>query len=632
MILSFTTPLGLFYGPLLPHNSWPLPWPSPYSNTLAPSMYPRNTLPPPLLPCSKSHPPLSQQTGNQLVYRYPRGDTLERHLAVHNAVAEDSGEYRCIASVGAVDSDPYIVFINVVERDTRYVSLRADDPVIAKSRNPLIWVLRIRAHPTPEFIWRKRDKVVLNTAASALPETSRYGIDVSLFDQGEVLAKISSPSLADVGNYTLEARVNGSNVSDAITLTFVMDAAPEIPSLHAFPARSMWHTNDPFKISCEAHGFPRPAVALQFMACFERSACTSDAFAPVQGDQGQNELDADAAATTQSDLDAVRERRDWVGRASTPGFYRCVADNEHGESKSKPLPFYVTEAPENETLSVEARVNGVPKSRQELAILEGDNVTLTCYGNKMLTSEKLHWLVNGKPLEETSTFVNDTSQYSYITKIVIENATLDRNNTAVVCADQENPEFSVTKEIYVEAMQAPTWKDNQLKLQSSYTKQEADKLTLRCPADGVPPPEVLWFKDNEQLSEDTYRRISGQELEFFFLKASNTGEYKCMVRNRAGTIEARTFVTVNDNNPFDAKTMIIIVSISIVVVVVIIIFFCVRIYTDRKRAYTLRLEDHRMFVEGAPENLNPDIGLDQQADLLPYDTKYEVQRDSIIFD
>ncbi|XP_063602590.1 vascular endothelial growth factor receptor 1-like isoform X2 [Penaeus indicus] len=581
-------------------------------------------------------PATSNATGNQLVYRYPRGDTLERHLAVHNALAEDSGEYRCIASVGAVDSDPYIVFINVVERDTRYVSLRADDPVIAKSRNPLIWVLRIRAHPMPDFIWRKRDKVVLNTAAGALPETSRYGIDVSLFDQGEVLAKISSPSLADVGNYTLEARVNGSDVTDAITLTFVMDAKPEIASFHSFPARSMWRTNDRFKISCEAHGFPRPAVALQFMACFEKDACASDKFVPVQGDQAQNELDVDAVATSQDDLDAVRERRDWVGRASTPGIYRCVADNVHGESVSSHLPFYVTEAPENETLSVEALVNGVPKSRQELAIIEGDNVTLTCYGNKRLTSEKLHWLVNGKALEEPSAFVrrrpNNSSQYSYITMFVIETATLERNSTAVVCADHANPDFSVTKEIYVEAMQAPTWKVSQPQLQSSYSLHEEDKLTLQCQADGVPPPEVLWFKDGNRLRTDAYWFIRDQELDFMYLKASNTGEYKCVVTNRAGTIEAKTYVTVADNNIVDVKTMIIIVSISIVVVVVIIIFFCVRIYTDRKRAYTLRLEDHRMFVEGAPENLNPDIGLDQQADLLPYDTKYEVQRDSIIFD
>ena len=38
-----------------------------------------------------------------------------------------------------------------------------------------------------------------------------------------------------------------------------------------------------------------------------------------------------------------------------------------------------------------------------------------------------------------------------------------------------------------------------------------------------------------------------------------------------------------------------------------------------------------MFMEGDPSSLNPDMSLEQQAELLPYNTKYEVSRDSIIF-
>ncbi|KAG0729231.1 Vascular endothelial growth factor receptor 3 [Chionoecetes opilio] len=37
-------------------------------------------------------------------------------------------------------------------------------------------------------------------------------------------------------------------------------------------------------------------------------------------------------------------------------------------------------------------------------------------------------------------------------------------------------------------------------------------------------------------------------------------------------------------------------------------------------------------MEGDPSSLNPELSLEQQADLLPYNTKYEVSRDSIIFD
>lgn len=71
-------------------------------------------------------------------------------------------------------------------------------------------------------------------------------------------------------------------------------------------------------------------------------------------------------------------------------------------------------------------------------------------------------------------------------------------------------------------------------------------------------------------------------------------------RNRAGALEAETYVTVNDDTLFDSKTMIIIVSISIVVMVVIIIFFCVRIYTDRVKGVlvpaVVRNVKHRVCV------------------------------------
>lgn len=38
-----------------------------------------------------------------------------------------------------------------------------------------------------------------------------------------------------------------------------------------------------------------------------------------------------------------------------------------------------------------------------------------------------------------------------------------------------------------------------------------------------------------------------------------------------------------------------------------------------------------MFIEGDPSSLSPEISLEEQAELLPYNTKYEVSRDSIIF-
>lgn len=54
-------------------------------------------------------------------------------------------------------------------------------------------------------------------------------------------------------------------------------------------------------------------------------------------------------------------------------------------------------------------------------------------------------------------------------------------------------------------------------------------------------------------------------------------------------------------------------------------------FNPQKRALDLQLKEQMLFNEGDPASLNPEIGIDQQAELLPYDTKYEVPRDSIIF-
>ncbi|XP_042875758.1 vascular endothelial growth factor receptor 1-like [Penaeus japonicus] len=635
-------------------------------------------------------PDESNATGNQLVYRYPRDPLLERHLAVHDAVEEDEGEYKCIARAGSVESEAYRVFIKIVDKNKKYVFLRSDDPVISENHNPLSWLLHIRSHPKPEFIWRKRDKVLLDTTAGMPQDTGKYSIDTSLFDQGEVLAKITSPTLADVGNYTIEARINGTDVADTITLTFTMEAEPKILSFHSFPPKSMWQTKDRFKISCEAEGYPKPKVVLEFKDCFKKDDCEQKEFVLVEG-QKYNELHPDTEAE-QDEGEAVRAKSDWVGRASMPGFYRCVAENDQGRSESNSFSFYVTDAKENETLSLEAMVNGVPRPGQDLSILEGDNVTFTCYGNKMLTSKNLEWRANGNQLSEGGSLAKELqtkhSDYSYITKIVMENAALRDHNTTLVCVDTSNSEFSVMKKINVKATKPPTWIGNKKQIENSYSLQERENLTLRCQASGVPAPEVIWIKVGRlQLPcleipcclmifimvirsivmiviiiiirviiiiiiipfaiiiivtllhhNKSYHYQHNHQHNYYHHNHYQHYHHKhqlhfhfhlpTQVKNRAGTIQARTYVAVKDNS----ITMFIIVSISIAVMVIIIIFFCVRIYTDRKRAYTLRLEDHRMFIEGSPENLNPDIGLDQQADLLPYDNKYEVSRDSIIFD
>lgn len=56
---------------------------------------------------------------------------------------------------------------------------------------------------------------------------------------------------------------------------------------------------------------------------------------------------------------------------------------------------------------------------------------------------------------------------------------------------------------------------------------------------------------------------------------------------------------------------------------------CVRIRRERKLFRELKAAGLANFEEGNPDSINPDLALDEQADLLPYDKKYEFPRDRL---
>nr|WOX59908.1 receptor tyrosine kinase PVR1A1 [Carcinus maenas] len=183
----------------------------------------------------------------------------------------------------------------------------------------------------------------------------------------------------------------------------------------------------------------------------------------------------------------------------------------------------------------------------------------------------------------------------------------------------------------VTEMVKPVWKVKPER--KDYSKIKNDNLTLSCPAEGTPDPEIIWKKGDQLVTKNNNRNIrNNYQLYFEELSSKDAGKYTCEISNRAGNLSATFHVSVYD--PEDQKTMIILIIVGLLIaaLVVISVFFCRKIYQARKETLDLQLREQKMFMDGDPNNLNPDIPLEQQAELLPYNTKYEVSRDSIIFD
>jgi FMS-like tyrosine kinase 1 len=67
----------------------------------------------------------------------------------------------------------------------------------------------------------------------------------------------------------------------------------------------------------------------------------------------------------------------------------------------------------------------------------------------------------------------------------------------------------------------------------------------------------------------------------------------------------------------------IVISCLVIFVIVILIYIGFKIRKEKKLRRELRIAGLANFEKGALENLNPELGIDDQAELLPYDKKWE---------
>ncbi|XP_042208149.1 vascular endothelial growth factor receptor 1-like [Homarus americanus] len=555
---------------------------------------------------------ISNDTGNHRIYRKSKtNEKIERvHMIVEADPDLDSGEYWCKAKSSQQESEPSFVVLNVIRNDSVNVILNISQPNITiDSASEITWEVLYQAYPKPKFRWYKEGK------KEPLVDTGRHEGDMhykldEIQSEGAMHLIIDHPVYKDIGQYTLiaevENKLSGKKSNASVQMAFTMPVKPQNIKLSFSDGKEMHKKGYPFKLTCEVIGYPKPQVTLEFQRCYNQNNCTN--FSPVSK---ENELEEKKLTNSSH---RVTEKMEWLGRAYVPGSYRCVATNEHGTVSSDPLKFLVTESDDvNSKVSLEVMVNGEKKAgKNEVVVLEGDHLTFRCLANKFLISRLLKWKLNDKPLNESrwhSNISENASEFSYISKFTIENVTMEKNNLELVCMTGDNSTLEAVRSIQINPMEKPKWKNPIGSPLKDVNLKEMGNLTLDCSADGAPAPVVTWYKVNNQ------RRYSNAQ-----------------VKNRAGTKTAECYVGVTDPDDVIDQNILIIVGVLSFILLVISAVFCRKIYQDRKHTLDLRLKEQKLFNDGDPDRLNPEIGLDQQAELLPYNTKYEVPRDSIIFD
>nr|CAD7601089.1 unnamed protein product [Timema genevievae] len=255
--------------------------------------------------------------------------------------------------------------------------------------------------------------------------------------------------------------------------------------------------------------------------------------------------------------------------------------------------------------------------------IEGDEVRLHCGG---VVSNFSNFTV-----------LNTSTYLSYQSTILIPNIT-KRYNGAYVCVVTKLEGYEEMKEInvHVQDLQAPFYIYTNMN-ETKWYRNSRTTLQWKCWVGGTPQPVVTWYKNGLPLSKETLKGVGdiprlewsegNQTLIIKFLDEADDGTYKCKAENKVGKVEKS--VTLDVKGAGLNKGIIGGISIMIIACLVIVIYMGWRIRKERKLRKEMTLAGLINFEEGAMDNMNPELPLDEQAELLPYDKKWEFPRDKL---
>ncbi|XP_009958752.1 PREDICTED: hemicentin-1-like, partial [Leptosomus discolor] len=197
-------------------------------------------------------------------------------------------------------------------------------------------------------------------------------------------------------------------------------------------------------------------------------------------------------------------------QVSDTGHYKCVAANKAGEYEKE---FDVT-------VHVPPTIKSAGTS--ERAVVIHKPVMLQCIANG-IPSPSITWLKDGQPLESSGRILQ-------VVKALLEDA---GRYTCVAT----NAAGEAQQHVRLHVHEPPSLEDAGKMLNETVVVN--NPIRLECKVSGNPLPAITWYKNNRPFTSAASAAFlnRGQVLQIEGAQISDTGIYKCVAVNTAGTAE-----------------------------------------------------------------------------------------------
>ncbi|MBN3299469.1 HMCN1 protein, partial [Amia calva] len=415
-----------------------------------------------------------------------------RVLWVEGVLLSHQGHYSCVVSnkAGEARKD---VHVSIQEEEEPKGEVQGQGEEMTERRevvvgNPVTLTCESNAIPPPKLSWF-RDGKQLGT-----------GDGVILLPGGHIL-QILRVRVEDAGKYTCQAMNEAGE--DRMHYELEVLVPPVIlGQAEEFVDEVGVVVNATAQLRCEVSGSPTPAISW-----------LRDGLPLYNSPRHQIMEDGKLLQIS------MVHTSDMAG-------YLCVAENKVGSSER----LYSL------TVQVPPRIVGV--NPEEASVLEGHMVSLLC-DVQAYPAPEISWARDGKTLHfSQSLHILPGGQMLQLPRAQLSDAGL------YVCM-ATNPAGQDEKHIRLSVYAPPTLKPNLDLSQEVMTPRAGSSVILQCEAQGVPEPEVIWYRNGLLLAPGNGQTINRHRLEIQGVQVADSGLYTCKVSNIAGQVDRTFHLTVH---------------------------------------------------------------------------------------
>ncbi|XP_071452973.1 vascular endothelial growth factor receptor 1-like [Hetaerina americana] len=533
----------------------------------------------------------------------------ELNLTIHSAMKIDEGNYSCTISSQSEDKSE-VVRVVIEEKNASYIHFNmngAIDVITVNDGIPLVkWAVGYKAVPQPTFKWLAPD-------GSTIVNSPKYQMGTNTM---QTILNISSVTPSDAGVYILVGEAGDKIEKQNFTLK-----VNALPVVTLMGRQKFFAHSRKYKMKCKTDSFPLADIKWLFFNCTGFKKCDKN---------GEIFKQESCNTTTNFNSNVTLE-------ALSSGIVQCQACNSLG-CRSDNITFLISDSEEGFNIIY-------PN-----ASVEGENIIIKCSASKYVFAQNITWFWRGDKKSEFKpvTFLKGKvmmSKFSIENSLHIASLSPKKHSGQYLCKAWNSVDLKeMTKviDLVITEKKPPTFLQQH---NDEYLRYEGSDVLLDCTFDGTPKPEITWLKEGKVflVDEKNTRVRFLKEMQALVIKSTkieDSGTYTCLISNSIGARERNFKVQVTGSSSVTGQTAtstsnsggtIAAIAIVFILLLVAVAYLILRILKERKRVNMLTTQDIVHFHEGALLTIDPDLGMDEQADLLPYNKEYEFSREKLKF-